>query len=146
MRLGSGQPHHRQFRGNHLHATAQIGYGLNESTLTGIYDDNVVRFRQGSNGRLNFPPVRLARAPRVIGKYSHTLPHHQLMVHRLTLDTAEGRVDLAEPQARLSFYTKQQVKASGHEISVYENAAVFTSRQCPCKHGSHDAQPHASMT
>lgn len=65
MRLGSGQPHHRQFRGNHLHATAQIGYGLNESTLTGIYDDNVVRFRQGSNGRLNFPPVRLARAPRV---------------------------------------------------------------------------------
>ncbi|WP_339326616.1 hypothetical protein [Bifidobacterium longum] len=68
------------------------------------------------------------------------------MVHRFTLDTAEGRVDLAEPQARLSFYTKQQVKASGHEISVYESAAVFTSRQCPCKHGSHDTQPHASMT
>ena len=46
----------------------------------------------------------------------------------------------------LSFYTQQQVKASGHEISVYESAAVFTSRQCPCKHGSHDTQPHASMT
>ena len=42
--------------------------------------------------------------------------------------------------------TEQQVKASGHEISVYESAAVFTSRQCPCKHGSHDTQPHASMT
>ena len=68
------------------------------------------------------------------------------MVHRIALDAAGGASTWLNRKPELSFYTQQQVKVSGHEISVYESAAVFTSRQCPCKHGSYDTQPHASMT